>query len=337
MTSAKRSPIFHLTLTSMVVCGIAHFVTHPAGAKELRLASWVGPKSPIDRFMIRPWAREIERRSGGSLTIKIHPNLDPVSQYKFAASGEFDLSTGLTGYTSELFPRTGILELPGVAETGEQAVDKFWDAFPLLKPEWKGVKMLAMWTNHRNLLMFRGKPIRSIADLDGRRIRVPSKTKGEIIAPLGLTPVFIPMPSVYTALKSGKIDGVVTSPSAIRPYKLHNAITHYSNTLPIGRATFFFVINRKTFESLTAEHKALIEQTTGRSLSKKFARFFAKAAEGGLSIFRRSPTISVIKLPSAEQKKGAAILGYVRTDWIAKLEKKGVPALRIAKEMGIGK
>ena len=64
--------------------------------------------------MLTPWKKEIARRSGGSLTIKIHPNLDPVAQYKLAADGELDLSTGLPGYTSEMFPRTSILELPGI-------------------------------------------------------------------------------------------------------------------------------------------------------------------------------------------------------------------------------
>jgi TRAP-type C4-dicarboxylate transport system substrate-binding protein len=77
-----------------------------ASAVELRLATFFDEKHPIDRFMLRPWAKEIEKRSGGSLTIKFFPDLDPIGQYEFAASGEYDLSTGLPGYTSELFPRT---------------------------------------------------------------------------------------------------------------------------------------------------------------------------------------------------------------------------------------
>jgi TRAP-type C4-dicarboxylate transport system substrate-binding protein len=286
--------------------------------------------------MLRPWKNEIARSSGGSLTIEIHPNLNPVAQYKFAADGKYDLSTGLTGYTSELFPRTGILELPGIAETAEEAVDKFWDAFPLIEPEWKGVKLLALWTNHRNLLMFRGKPIRAIADLKGRKIRVPSKAKGDIIKPLGMTPVFIPITRVNQALRSGAIDGVLTSPSAIRYYKLNEVVTSYWGSLPVGFATFFLAMNRKVFESLIAEHKVLIKKTTGRELSKRFARFFMKNGKGGLSIVRRSTTISTIKLPVGEQAKGAAILEKVLTDRIVELEKAGIPAKRIAKAMGVG-
>jgi TRAP-type C4-dicarboxylate transport system substrate-binding protein len=321
----------------MTLAGFAGSTMAPVAAKELRLASYYVAKHPIERFMLAPWRKEIARRSGGSLMIETHLNLDPVAMYKLAADGEFDLSSSLPGYTSDLFPRTGILELPGVAETAEEAVDKFWDAFPLIEPEWKGVKLLALWTNHRNFLMFRGKPIRSIANIKGLKIRVPSKGKGDIIEALGMRSVFMPIERVYKSLQGGEIDGLVTSPSAVRPYKLNEVVIFYWGTLPVGRATFFLVINRKAFESLTAEHKALIEETTGRELSKKFARFFTKAAKGGLSILRRSTTISVVKLPPEEQKKGAAILEKVRTDWIDKLERTGIPARRIAEAMGVGR
>ncbi len=296
MIRANTKLISHFIKIAMTLAGFAGSTMAPVAAKELRLASYYGPKHPIARFMLAPWGKEIARRSGGSLTIKTHLNLDPVAMYKLAADGKFDLSSSLPGYTSELFPRTGILELPGIAETAEQAADKFWDAFPLIEPEWKGVKLLALWTNHRNLLMFRGKPIRSIADLKGRKIRVPSKVKGDVIKALGMRSVFLPIERVYKSLQSGAIDGVVTSPSAVRPFKLNDVVTFYSGTLPVGRATFFLVINRKAFESLTAEHRALIKETTGRKLSKKFARFFTKAAKGGLSILRRSTIISAIKL-----------------------------------------
>lgn len=115
MTRAKQELISHLILRAVTLPGFTGSTMAPVAAKELRLATFFGPRSPLDRFMLRPWKDEIARRSGGRLTIEIHPNLDPVAQYKFAADGEFDLSTSLPGYTSELFPRTGILKLPGVA------------------------------------------------------------------------------------------------------------------------------------------------------------------------------------------------------------------------------
>lgn len=336
MIPAKQRLISRLILLAIGLAGYAGSTIAPAAAKELTLASYYDAKHPIERFMLAPWRKEIARRSGGSLTIKTYPLLKVITHYKLAADGEYDFSSGVTGYTSELFPRTGILELPGVAETAEEAVDKFWDAFPLIEPEWKGVKLLALWTNYQNLLMLRGKPVRSIADLKGRKIRVPSKGKADLIEGLGMTPVFSPIERVYKSLQSGEIDGLVTSPSAVRPYKLNEVITSYLGTLPVGRGTFFFVINKKTFESMTAEHRALIEETTGRELSKKFARFFTRSAKGGLSILERSTTIGAIELPPVEQKKGEAILEKLRADWIAELENKGIRARRIAKEMGVG-
>lgn len=62
-----------------------------------------------------------------------------MQQFKRAVDGITDVAFGLPRFTSKLFPRTGLIELPGMAATAEIAAGKLWDAFPLLAPEWKRV------------------------------------------------------------------------------------------------------------------------------------------------------------------------------------------------------
>ena len=57
--------------------------------------------------------------SGGGMTVRIYPGgalgKGPVAQFKQAVDGVADVTFGLPGFTSQLIPRTGMIELPGVA------------------------------------------------------------------------------------------------------------------------------------------------------------------------------------------------------------------------------
>ncbi|MDE0058465.1 MAG: TRAP transporter substrate-binding protein DctP, partial [Defluviicoccus sp.] len=168
-----------------------------AGAAELKLAHFMSPKHPMDRFIMRPWSEEVAAKSGGSLKVRIYPGgalgKGPVAQYKRAVDGVADIAFGLPGFTSKLFPRVGVVELPGMAPTSSDATNAMWNAMGELAPEFRRVKLLALWTNERQVLMTRKQPIRSVADMKDLKFRVPSKTQGEAIKALGAVPVFMPI------------------------------------------------------------------------------------------------------------------------------------------------
>ncbi len=310
-----------------------------AVAGELKLAHFMSPKHPMDRFIMRPWTKEIAKLSGGSLTVRIYPGgalgKGPVAQFKRAVDGIADITFGLPGFTSKLFPRTGVIELPGIAETSASATNKLWDAFSLIAPEWRRVKVLALWTNDRQLLMTRDKPIRSVADMKDMKFRVPSKAQGVAIKALGGVPVFMPINRVYNALNTGVIDGVMTGPSTIGSFKFHEVAKYFTVGLPIGRSPFFLVMNRSTWKGLTAEQKAMVEKTTGRGLSVRASKFYMKAGAKGLGIVAKSKKHEIIRMSGAELAKAKAILKASRVKQVADLEAKGIPALKILKAMGV--
>ena len=311
----------------------------PAAAVELKLAHFMSPKHPMDRFIMRPWTKEIAKASGGSLTVKIYPGgalgKGPVAQFKRAVDGIADITFGLQGFTSKLFPRTGIIELPGVSKDAEIAANRLWDAFPKLAAEYKRVKVLAMWTNESQVLMTRKKPVRSIADMKGLKFRVPSKTQSNAIKALGGVPVFMPINRVYNALNTGVIDGVMTGPSTIGSFKFHEVAKYFTVGLPIGRSPFFLVMNRGVWNNLSAEHKALVEKTTGRALSVKASKFYMKAGKKGLAIVANSKKHEIIRFSDAEMAKAVSLLQASRAKQVADLENKGIPAREILKAMGV--
>lgn len=327
------------TLAAATVVAAIGFGATPALSVELKLAHFMSPKHPMDQRIMTPWSKELDKLSGGKLKVRIYPGgalgKGPVAQFKRAVDGIADISFGLQGFTSNLFPRTGLIELPGMAENAAIAANKLWDAFPQLAPEYERVKVLALWTNEDQIIMTKKKPVRSVDDIKGLKIRVPSKTQGKAIEAMGGVPVFMPTNRIYNAINTGVIDGILIGPSTVLSFKFHEVAKYFTVGLPVGRSPFFLVMNKNTWDGLSAENKALIDKTTGRALSVKASTFYMKAGEKGLGVVEKSKKHEVIRFSKAETDKAIAILKASRDAQVAEAEKSGIPAKAILKAMGV--
>lgn len=338
MKSTARTAII-VALGAAIVAGVPGAVTTSVNAAELKLAHFMSPRHPMDRFIMRPWSQQVAKLSADSLKVRIYPGgalgKGPVAQFKRAVDGITDIAFGLQGFTSKLFPRTGMIELSGMAPDAVAATDQLWSAFDLLAPEYRRVEALALWTNDRQLLMTRDKPIRSIADLKDMKMRVPSKAQGETMRALGAVPVFMPINRVYNAMNTGVIDGIMTGGSTIRSFKFSEVAKYFTIGLPMGRSPFFLVMNKRSFKRLSKSHRDLIDKTTGREMSLRAAKFYMTAGIKAIDKVRKSPKHEVITMSGAELRKGTDILMRSRAAQIGKLEKRGVPARQILKAMGV--
>ena len=78
----------------------------PLFAEELSVATFVPPQHSTNTILFQWFGEEIERRSGGSLTMKLYPagqlGAGPVQQYKRAVEGVADITFGLQAYTPAL-------------------------------------------------------------------------------------------------------------------------------------------------------------------------------------------------------------------------------------------
>ncbi|MFQ5852810.1 MAG: TRAP transporter substrate-binding protein [Candidatus Binatia bacterium] len=331
----------YLALVTLVFTGYMLVGVTVGFTEELKLAHFMSPKHPMDRFLMRPWAKEIAKITNNSLTVRIYPagelGKGPRAQFKRAVDGVADITFGLQGYTSKQFPRTTLIELPGVAPNAVVATKKVWDVYDkYLASEYKRVKALAIWGNEGPVLMTKDKPIRKIADIKGLKIRTPSRAQAGLIKALGATPVAMPVTRMYNALNTGVVDALMVPPSVIISFKIGEVAKYYTTGLPFGRSPFFLVMNRPKWESLSADQKAAIEKTTGRALSIKGAKGYEKAGAKGLNSVRKSGKHEVIALSSEEVKKGTELLLKARGKIVANLEKKGIPAKAILAAMGAG-
>lgn len=278
----------------------------PAKAETLKLAHWVPPVHTLTKSTIEPLKNGIEADTNGALTIDVYPGGElgkgPLEQYVRAVQGVADIVWGLEGYTSSQFPRTMISELPGVLPAGKAGYEIIWDAYDagLLKKEFPGTVPLALWLSEPNIFIMKDREIRKPEDLKGLKIRVSGSAAAAVIEALGATPVQMPAGQLYNALQTGLIDGVVTGASAVTDFKLDEVANSYTIGAPIGRISFYLVMNKARYDSLSPEFKKAVDAHSGRVLSKSAEDGWNAQADKTIVALKASGDNTVIELSDEE-------------------------------------
>jgi TRAP-type C4-dicarboxylate transport system substrate-binding protein len=183
-----------------------------------------------------------------------------------------------------------------------------------LANEFPGTKPLALWTAEPNALIMKDKVVRTPADLKGLKIRVAGATAAEVATALGATPVQMPISQVYNALQTGLIDGVITGHSVLKDFKLDEVADAITLGAPLGRVSFYTVMNQEVYEDLPADQKAELDAASGAALSKSAEDAWLVTANAALETAKSDSSNTIVELSAAEAAVFAdALQGVVDT------------------------
>lgn len=298
---------------------------------ELRLHTFVGPNHIIYTKILEPLAAEIAEASGGSLTLTLYPSMQlgggAPELIRQATEGTVDMVFSLPGYTSPLFPRTQMIELPGLSTDGLATTELMWKLLDggYLNPEFDGLKVLALWAADDAGLYTRDKPIRTMEDIEGMILRSPSAAQAGQIEALGGTPVAMPITELYPQLEKGVIDGAMVPFTTILDFRMHEVANYYTITGPIfGRSQFTVVMNEASYNNLSPEHQAIIDRTTGIELSRKATQAYLDRAEESVAFVRADSSKEVIEFSAEEQAKILDRLSPIYKAWVEQMSAQGI-------------
>ena len=172
---------------------------------------FLSPKAPAQTQLIEPWAKSIEEASGGRIAFEIFPAMSlggtPPGLYSQVRDGVVDIVWTLPGYTPGTFPRTEVFELPGIHLSDARATNlAIQDLMEILLPDYVGIHPLLVHVHSGNALHFSTGNAASLADLNGLKIRSPSRTGAWMVEELGAEPVGMPVPALPQALSKGTVD-----------------------------------------------------------------------------------------------------------------------------------
>lgn len=291
---------------------MAHFM--PAG-------SWQN----TDQF--QKWADEVAAASGGRINTTVFPaqTLGKAAQgYENAATGIADIAWTVQGYTAGRFPLSQVIELPGLFKTaavGSCAFQKLYDS-GALAAEYADTHVLYVHTHGEGLIHTKGKPVRTLADLKGLKIRRPTPTLGKLLTELGAEPIGMPAPGIYEAMQRGTIDGYMLPWEATQGFRL-NEVSDTHTEFGFYSLAFVTTMNKAAYEKLPADLKSVIDAHSGMAWAVRAGRGYDAADVRARAAI--APTSTVLQIEGAERAEWEAAAQRTTKAYLAELDAAGLP------------
>ena len=274
-------------------------------ARELSLAHFLSADHALNEAMFMPLAQELSQLSGGRLTVKQYPagalNSSAPAQYSMLLSGVADIALAVPAYTAALFPKTDLIAYPGVCKTAIACTEAMRRARSVLEPEYEA-RVLAIWANDAPVLLTRDRPVRTLEDMRGLKIRVSTRSAIPFIEALGASAVMQPGTVVHQSLATGVIDGVAISPSGIVAFQLHEPASYLTTWLPLSGLPFVLLMNQGVYDALSPQQQGWIDEVADDSLSLAGAAAWVRAGDEGLQMAVEAG-VEIVDLPESEKRR----------------------------------
>jgi TRAP-type C4-dicarboxylate transport system substrate-binding protein len=325
-----------LTHLKVAVAAAALGVLSAAGvtAQEFtfKLHHLLSAQAPAHTQMLDPWARQVEENSGGRVKIEIFPAMTlggrPPELINQVRDGVVDLVWTVNGYTPGLFPRTEVMELPTVFKNDPVAANlALYDLFESdLRQEYKGVEVMFLHVHAGQGIHMRETPVRSPADLAGKKMRIPTRTGAWIIEALGAAPVAMPVPELPQALQKGVVDGAFIPWEIIPPLKIQEQTKYQiegAGMERFGTTTFQVSMNADRWNSLPADIQQAFRDASGPEWWAKVGEVWRGTDDFGIDLAVKAGNEHIV-LSEAETQAFRDALAPVVDRWVEDVSGKGI-------------
>lgn len=209
----------------------------------------------------------VEKRTGGKVKVTLYPNCelgDETEMLHNVRRGVLDMTCVGVGNITPFSPGLGVLTFPYLFENDEMVVrgttGPAMDMLNKLTIKQAGLRILAFsYTSFRHLTNSR-RPVETLDDIKGMKIRVPSnKVFIETYKAWGASPVPMAWSETFTALQQGVLDGQC-NPYVVNHSKKFEEIQSYLTELHYTYSLQPLVIGERHFKKLSPELQAILTE-----------------------------------------------------------------------------
>jgi len=314
------------------VLGAAISVTSFTAAKAeevvLRVGNWLPMHHLIIAGIVKPWAEAIEAETNGTLRFEImtSPLGPPPAQFDLLLDQAFDVGYGVSGHNPGRFTLTQVMDLPFMSPDPWAGAAAAWATYERWGGEYgehEGAKVIGLFTHSNpNINMANGR-VETIADLEGKTIRVGGNVTGRIMSELGATPVQLPPTEAQTAMARGVADGITFPTESIHFFGITPVITSITQ-IPGGlyTDTFWIAFNEDSWNALSDEHKAAVEKHSGMAIAVLAGWAWTNGDKLGEERLNEQG-VEFLTLPDEEVEIARERLADLETEWLAEAESRG--------------
>ncbi len=300
-------------------------------AVTLKFHTFMSPQSNVWLGMHKPWMDKVEKESGGRIKFEAYPAMQlggtPVQLYDQVKDGVVDVVWTLPGNTAGRFPRIEVFELPFIMNNAEATSKAYWEYVQTMAPdEFKDTQVLALQVHGPGVIHTVDKPVKSVADMRGLKLRGPTRQVTKLLGVLGATPVGMPLPGIPDALSKGTINGCVIPWEVVPSVKVNELTKFHAEFDPAGGSlyttTFVMAMNKVKYNSLAADLKKVIDNNSGMATSAWFGKTQqGNDVPGRKTASDRGNTIYTVSVAEAQEFRRKA--RTVEVEWVEDMNKKG--------------
>jgi tripartite ATP-independent transporter DctP family solute receptor len=280
----------------LTASAVALALTAPAFAKEFRSAD-VHPDDYPTVMAVKKMSEIISQATGGKDTIKVFgqsalgSEKDTVEQVKL---GALDMVRVNVAAFNNIVPETIVPALPFLFKSKahmRKCLDGPVGEQILAALESQGFIGLAFYDSGSRSFYTTSKPIKSVADVKGMKLRVQqSDLWVTLIQSMGGNPTPLPYAEVYTALKTGVVDGAENNWPSYESSRHYEVAKNYSLT-EHSMSPELLVFSKVIWDTLEPAEQDIIRKAAKESVPYMRELWDAREAQARATVEAGGATI----------------------------------------------
>ena len=299
----------------------------------------VGLTHPV-AVMEKEFVDDVKKRTNGQLDIVLRPPGElpyKLPEYlRVVGKGNVQMGDVYMGFLAG-DTKIGVLTgLPFLVGTADELKKVMVVLEPMIREDYDrfGADILTWFTWPEQNFFGRGKPIATLDDFKGRKIRTTSPEQSELVKRLGGVPVSIPAPEVPSAAQRGVMEGVITAGFNLLGSKWYDFTEWaYLPNIHIGGPAYI-LINKQALASLPAEHRKALQEAAA-ALQAKMLREIPAREQSDLKTLEREHKIKLIGARPEDVARARKLMEGYWDEWAKQGGPKTVEALaQVRKALG---
>lgn len=301
----------------------------PVMAQTVKYSNWMTPHHPMHVEVFKPWMTEVEKVTEGRVKFDIPPKTVGTvpTQFDVLRDGLADMAVFVPGFSPARFEMIEVAELPLFCDEPEvmaPATYAMYEKHLKKYNEFKGVHIVSIFTTAPGHILTGKKPIRSMADLKGMKLRMSIASSSMTITSFGAVPVQRPVTEVFELISTGVLDGTFSGKEQLISFNLLEVMNNllvvpgglYNSVLALG-------ISEDRWNSISQKDRDLMMKGGGEAMATAIGRTYAKSDEAAVAAMKAANKNIVVANDAFLADIRKAVAGNEQA-WIEKAKKKGL-------------
>jgi TRAP-type C4-dicarboxylate transport system substrate-binding protein len=286
------------------------------------------PPGVAEDGALKPWPERVKEYSDTEV------NIEFVGQGQLASAGEgfgtvkegvVEVANIPAAYYTEQLALATVSDLPLAFEDQRVGQEVAWELCQpgglLFEEAFKPAGVRPVGVNvelQYQPFHWTDEPVYEVDDLQKLDVRSPGGTMGRTLQELGMNPVNIAGPEMYSAAERGVINSVVLSIYSIQDFSLDDFVTHWPINTNVGTVGIYSVMNEDYWQTLPEDVQDAIYKAGGE-LAGEYGAFQHEQQKERREIMENSG-VNVYEVPADQYAGWEDIMEEVRESWGERME-----------------